>query len=163
MIGEIAIAIKALDSAFVLCQSAISKKKEIDDMAGEVGKFFSAKKRVEDAMAKAESSGNEDLLVGSALEEAITIDQQKERMEKMMRKLGDYYSFKGQTHRWVKIKADAVRIQKKRDLKAYQKSLRNEEEDALIRQLGMVFISITGSVIVIAGIVFLIFGLGSEQ
>ena len=80
-----------------------------------------------------------------------------------MRKLGDYYSFKGQTHRWVKIKADAVRIQKKRDLKAYQKSLRNEEEDALIRQLGMVFISITGAVIVIAGIVFLIFGLGSEQ
>ena len=66
-------------------------------------------------------------------------------------------------HRWVKIKADAVRIQKKRDLKAYQKSLRNEEEDALIRQLGMVFISITGAVIVIAGIVFLIFGLGSEQ
>ena len=40
MIGEIAIAIKALDSAFVLCQSAISKKKEIDDMAGEVGKVL---------------------------------------------------------------------------------------------------------------------------
>ena len=40
MIGEIAIAIKALDSAFVLCQNAISKKKEIDDMAGEVGKVL---------------------------------------------------------------------------------------------------------------------------
>ena len=162
MIGEIAIAIKALDSAFVLCQSAISKKKEIDDMAGEVGKFFSAKKRVEDAMAKAESSGNEDLLVGSALEEAITIDQQKERMEKMMKKLGDYYSTKGQTHRWVKIKADAVRIQKKRDLKAKQKATRSEEDELLIKQLGMIFISMVGAVAVIAGIVFLIFGIDAE-
>ena len=162
MIGEIAIAIKALDSAFVLCQSAISKKKEIDDMAGEVGKFFSAKKRVEDAMAKAESSGNEDLLVGSALEEAITIDQQKERMEKMMKKLGDYYSMKGQTHRWVKIKADAVRIQKKRDLKAKQKAMRSEEDELLIKQLGMIFISMIGAVAAIAGIVFLIFGIDAE-
>ena len=162
MIGEIAIAIKALDSAFVLCQSAISKKKEIDDMAGEVGKFFSAKKRVEDAMAKAESSGNEDLLVGSALEEAITIDQQKERMEKMMKKLGDYYSMKGQTHRWVKIKADAVRIQKKRDLKAKQKAKRSEEDEILIKQLGIIFISMIGAVAVIAGIVFLIFGIDAE-
>lgn len=162
MIGEIAIAIKALDSAFVLCQSAISKKKEIDDMAGEVGKFFSAKKRVEDAMAKAESSGNEDLLVGSALEEAITIDQQKERMEKMMKKLGDYYSMKGQTHRWVKIKADAVRIQKKRDLKAKQKAKRSEEDELLIKQLGIIFISMIGAVAAIAGIVFLIFGIDAE-
>ena len=162
MIGEIAIAIKALDSAFVLCQSAISKKKEIDDMAGEVGKFFSAKKRVEDAMAKAESSGNEDLLVGSALEEAITIDQQKERMEKMMKKLGDYYSTKGQTHRWVKIKADAVRIQKKRDLKAKQKAKRSEEDELLIKQLGIIFISMIGAVAAIAGIVFLIFGIDAE-
>ena len=162
MIGEIAIAIKALDSAFVLCQSAISKKKEIDDMAGEVGKFFTAKKRVEDAMAKAESSGNEDLLVGSALEEAITIDQQKERMEKMMKKLGDYYSMKGQTHRWVKIKADAVRIQKKRDLKAKQKAKRSEEDEILIKQLGIIFISMIGAVAAIAGIVFLIFGIDAE-
>ena len=162
MIGEIAIAIKALDSAFVLCQSAISKKKEIDDMAGEVGKFFSAKKRVEDAMAKAESSGNEDLLVGSALEEAITIDQQKERMEKMMKKLGDYYSTKGQTHRWVKIKADAVRIQKKRDLKAKQKAKRSEEDELLIKQLGIIFISMIGAVAAIAGIVLLIVGIDTE-
>ena len=162
MIGEIAIAIKALDSAFVLCQSAISKKKEIDDMAGEVGKFFSAKKRVEDAMAKAESSGNEDLLVDSALEEAITIDKKKERMEKMMKKVGDYYSMKGQTHRWVKIKADAVRIQKKRDLKAKQKAKRSEEDEILIKQLGIIFISMIGAVAAIAGIVFLIFGIDAE-
>ncbi|MGI9556290.1 MAG: hypothetical protein ACR2M9_05455 [Cyanophyceae cyanobacterium] len=162
MIGEIALAIKALDSAFVLCQNAIAKKKEIDDMAGEVGKFFTAKKRVEDAMSQAEASGKEDLLVGSALEEAITLDQQKERMEKMMRKLGDYYSFKGQTHRWVKIKADAIKIQKKRDLKARQKAIRNVEDEILIKQISILFVSLVTALTVIAGIVFLIFGAGSE-
>jgi hypothetical protein len=162
MIGEIALAIKALDSAFVLCQNAIAKKKEIDDMAGEVGKFFTAKKRVEDAMSQAEASGKEDLLVGSALEEAITLDQQKERMEKMMRKLGDYYSFKGQTHRWVKIKADAIKIQKKRDLKARQKAIRNVEDEILIKQISILFASLVAALTVIAGIVFLIFGAGSE-
>lgn len=162
MIGEIALAIKALDSAFVLCQNAIAKKKEIDDMAGEVGKFFTAKKRVEDAMSQAEASGKEDLLVGSALEEAITLDQQKERMEKMMRKLGDYYSFKGQTHRWVKIKADAIKIQKKRDLKARQKAIRNVEDEILIKQISILFVSLVTVLTVIAGIVFLIFGAGSE-
>ena len=48
MIGEIAIAIKALDSAFVVVKTAIAKKKEVEDMAGEVGKFFTAKKKVEE-------------------------------------------------------------------------------------------------------------------
>ena len=74
-----------------------------------------------------------------------------------MKKLGDYYSMKGQTHRWVKIKADAVRIQKKRDLKAKQKAKRSEEDEILIKQLGIIFISMIGAVAVIAGIVFLIF------
>ena len=37
---------------------------------------------------------NDDLMDGSALEEAITIDQQEERIEKMMKKIGDHYSRK---------------------------------------------------------------------
>ena len=48
MIGEAILAIKALDSAFVVVQSAIAKKKEVEDMAGEVGRFFTAKKKVEE-------------------------------------------------------------------------------------------------------------------
>ena len=48
------------------------------------------------------------------MEEAITIDQQEERIEKMMDKIRDHYSRKGQTHRWVKIKAEAAKIEKKR-------------------------------------------------
>ena len=37
------LAIKALDSAFVLVQGAIAKEKDVEDMALEVGKFFTAK------------------------------------------------------------------------------------------------------------------------
>lgn len=52
MIGEAMLAIKALDSAFVMVQGAIAKKKEVEDMAGEVGKFFTAKKKLKNILRK---------------------------------------------------------------------------------------------------------------
>ena len=94
-------------------------------MAGEVGRFFTAKKKVEEYITKARQAGNDDIMIGSALEEAITIDQQEERIEKMMDKIRDHYSRKGQTHRWVKIKAEAAKIEKKRAIKRKQKALCN--------------------------------------
>jgi len=162
MIGEALLAIKALDSAFVVVQSAIAKKKEVEDMAGEVGRFFTAKKKVEEHIAKARQAGNDDLMVGSALEEAITIDQQQERIEKMMDKIRDHYSRKGQTHRWVKIKAEAAKIEKKREVKRKQKAAAQREEDVLVRQLATVFACVVGAVIFIFGAIFLIFGIGGE-
>ena len=166
MIGEAMLAIKALDSAFVMVQGAIAKKKEVEDMAGEVGKFFTAKKKVEEHIANARKAGTEDLMTGSALEEAITIDQQEERIEKMMEKVGAYYSRKGQTHRWVKIKAEARNIEKKREVKRKAKNaaarLAAEEEQMLIHDLAKMFLSLVGAVAVIAGLVFLFFGSGHE-
>ena len=162
MIGEAILAIKALDSAFVMVQGAIAKKKEVEDMAGEVGRFFTAKKKVEEHIAKAGQAGNDDLMVGSALEEAITIDQQEERIEKMMEKIRDHYMRKGQTHRWAKIKQQAALIEKKREVKRKQRVAADKEEDALIRDLAVMFAWLVGTVIVIFGVVFLIFGLGGE-
>ena len=162
MIGEALLAIKALDSAFVVVQGAIAKKKEVEDMAGEVGRFFTAKKKVEEHIAKARQAGNDDLMVGSALEEAITIDQQQERIEKMMDKIRDHYSRKGQTHRWVKIKAEAAKIEKKREVKRKQKAAAQREEDVLIHDLAVMFAWVIGAVIFIFGAVALIFGVGGE-
>lgn len=166
MIGEAMLAIKALDSAFVMVQGAIAKKKEVEDMAGEVGKFFTAKKKVEEHIANARKAGTEDLMTGSALEEAITIDQQEERIERMMTKVGNYYSRKGQTHRWVKIKAEARKIEKKREVKRKAKNaaarLAEEEEQMLIHDLAKMFLSLVGAVALIAGLVFLFFGTGNE-
>tara|TARA_R100000315_G_C5187246_1_gene108996 strand:+ start:196 stop:684 length:489 start_codon:yes stop_codon:yes gene_type:complete len=162
MIGEALLAIKALDSAFVMVQGAIAKKKEVEDMAGEVGRFFTAKKKVEEHIQKARQAGTDDLMVGSALEEAITIDQQEERIEKMMDKIRDHYSRKGQTHRWVKIKAEAAKIEKKREVKRKQKAAAEKAEDALVRDLAVMFAWLVGTVIFIFGAIFLIFGIGGE-
>ena len=166
MIGEAMLAIKALDSAFVMVQGAIAKKKEVEDIAGEVGKFFTAKKKVEEHIKKARDAGTEDLLAGSALEEAITIDQQEERIEKMMDKIRDHYSRKGQTHRWVKIKAEAAKIEKKREIKrkanAAARVAAKKEEQILIEQLAKLVLGLVVTVIIIAGVTFLIVGMGAE-
>jgi uncharacterized membrane protein len=162
MIGEAILAIKALDSAFVVVKEAIAKKKEVEDMAGEVGRFFTAKKKVEQHISTARQAGNDDLMIGSALEEAITIDQQEERIEKMMEKIRDHYMRQGKTHRWTKIKAEAAKIEKKRAVKRKQRVAAHNEEQLLIHQLATMFAWVIGTVIVIFGVVFLIFGLGAE-
>ena len=127
-----------------------------------MGRFFTAKKKVEEEMAKAEAAGTEVLLVGSALEEAITLDQQRERMEKMMEKIRDHYMRQGKTHRWGKIKAEAAKIEKKREVKRKQKAAAEKAEAALVRDLAVMFAWLVGTVIVIFGIVFLIFGIDVE-
>jgi hypothetical protein len=166
MIGEAILAIKALDSAFVMVQGAIAKKKDVTDMAGEVGKFFTAKKQVEEHIANARKAGTDDLMTGSALEEAITIDQQEERIEKMMEKVGTYYSRKGQTHRWAKIKREAAKIEIKRKDKRKQdaaaKRAAKKKEDILIEQLAKTFLSVIVAIIIIAGVSFMVFGSGVE-
>ncbi|MAO87539.1 MAG: hypothetical protein CL822_00990 [Crocinitomicaceae bacterium] len=162
MIGEAMLAIKALDSAFVLVQGAIAKKKDVEDMASEVGKFFTAKKQVEQHIANAKKAGNEDLLVGSALEEAITIDQQEERIERMMEKIRDHYMRKGATHRWIKIKAEAAKIEKKRAIKAKERADKNKQDELFIKDLSLVLSILVGGLFITAGILFLIFGFSAE-
>tara|TARA_B100000073_G_scaffold273333_1_gene233133 strand:- start:159 stop:656 length:498 start_codon:yes stop_codon:yes gene_type:complete len=154
MIGEAMLAIKALDSAFVLCQTAIAKKKDVEDMASEVGKFFTAKKKVEEHINKARNAGTEDLLVGSALEEAITIDQQEERIEKMMEKIRDHYMRQGKTHRWGKIKAEAAKIEKKRAIKAKQRAAQQSEEDQFMEDLKLIFKILVGGAALTAAILY---------
>lgn len=162
MIGEAMLAIKALDSAFVLVQGAIAKKKDVEDMAGEVGKFFTAKKQVEQHIANAKQAGNDDLMLGSALEEAITIDQQEERIEKMMDKIRDHYSRKGQTHRWVKIKREAAKIEKKREVKRKQTASQNAQDELFIKDLSFVLGILVSGLFITGGIILLIFGFSSE-
>ena len=53
MIGEIAIALKALDSAYTICRDVVGKTKDVNDWAGAVNKFLSAKGEVDEHIAKA--------------------------------------------------------------------------------------------------------------
>ena len=166
MIGEIAIALKALDSAYTICRDVVGKTKDVNDWAGAVNKFLSAKGEVDEHIAKAREEGKEDLFEGSALQEAMSISQLEERQKAMMDKIGQAYSDNFKSHIWVKIKKDAIRIQKQRDAnakKAAAKAARQASGDELLlSQLGMVFLCMFGVVAVVAGIVFLLFGAGAE-
>ena len=53
-------------------------------------------------------------------------------------------------------------MKKKREVKRKQKAAAVRAEDALIRDLAVMFAWLVGTVIVIFGVVFLIFGLGGE-
>ena len=118
MISEIAIAIKALDTAFTLVHRGIEKKKEVDQMGAEIKRFFRSKEVVEKKITEANKNDSDDLFLGSAIEEAISVSQQEERIKKMMARIGDHYSNQGKSHIWAEIKLDAKKIQRKRDLKA---------------------------------------------
>ena len=160
MIGEIAIALKALDSAYTICRDVVGKTKDINDWAGAVNNFLFAKSKVDEHIAKAEREGKTDLFEGSALQEAMSIRQQKDQHEAMMARIGKAYSDAGKSHVWGQIKVDAIRIQRQRDA---QKAARQASGDELLlRQLGIIFLCMFGVVAVIAGIVFLLFGAGAE-
>tara|TARA_R110000824_G_scaffold286048_13_gene474235 strand:- start:604 stop:1104 length:501 start_codon:yes stop_codon:yes gene_type:complete len=165
MIGEIAIALKALDSAYTICRDVVGKTKDVNDWAGAVNNFLFAKSKVDEHIKKAETEGKEGLFEGSALQEAMSIRQQKDQHEAMMSRIGRAYSDAGKSHVWGQIKVDAIRIQRQRDAKAKkaaQKAAQEVDSDALLlRQLGMVFLCMFGAVVVIAGIAFLIFGVGA--
>ena len=157
MIGEAMIAIKALDSAFSLVKNSIDKSKDVAAMGSEIGKFMSAKAAVEKQMEDARKNGG-DIFAGSALEEAITLDAQEQRLEKMMSRIGNHYRTQGRTGAWIKIKNEAKKIEARRD-KAIQTKLKNaENNDQLIKNVSLIFGIIVAGLFITAGIILLIFG-----
>ena len=65
---------------------------------------------------------------------------------------------KDKTHRWVKIKAEAAKIEKKREIKrkanAAARVAAKKEEQILIEQLAKLVLGLVVTVIVIAGVTF---------
>jgi len=166
MIGEIALAIKALDSAYTICRDVVGKTKDINDWAGAVNNFLFAKSKVDEHIAQAEKEGREELFEGSALQEAMSIRQHKDQHAAMMARIGKAYSDAGKAHVWGQIKIDAIRIQRKRDAKAkkdaqMKKESKNQDE-ILIEQLAKTFLSVIVAIVIIAGIAFMVFGSGAE-
>ena len=159
VIGELAILLKGLDSAFTLVKAGIDRKRSLDEMSNEIGSFFKKKEAVEDAIIKAKNNGDSQM---SSLEEARQIEDLEYQIQKQMESIGREYSRQGRSPAWSRIKANSARIQREKELKAKRKAERNDEDDELIKGLILVFVSMVGAVALIAGIVFLIFGAGSE-
>ena len=64
----------------------------------------------------------------------LTSSKKNERdfkgIEKMMEKIRDHYMRQVKTHRWGKIKAEAAKIEKKREVKRKQKAAAEKAEDS---------------------------------
>ena len=160
MIGEIAILLKGLDSAFTLVKAGIDRKKDLDEMSNDISSFFKKKEDLEIAITKAENSEDSQM---SSIREEQAIENHRYQYQKMLDSIGKEYSRQGRSPEWARIKRNAEKRQKQKEVKAARKAAQSEDDDLLIRQLALIFISMVGAVVTIAGIVFLIFGVGVEQ
>jgi len=57
MVGEIALLIKGLDTAFNLVQASIKKKKEVQQMGAEISGFFHQKEAIEEKIVEVRKHG----------------------------------------------------------------------------------------------------------
>jgi len=106
MIGEIALLIKGLDTAFNLVQASLKKKKQVEQMGAEISGFFRAKEAVETKIAEVKEH-DKNAYIGSALEEAIQIQNQEDRLADMMKTIGREYSRQGKSGTWQKVQKNA--------------------------------------------------------
>ena len=116
MIGEIALLIKGLDTAFSIVQKGIKRKKDIDAMGGEIFAFLASKDAVEDKIEEVKKHDT-DAYIGSPLQEAMQIQAQEDRIAKYMEVLQKEYFRQGKSPQWSKIKQNAIKIQKDRDFR----------------------------------------------
>jgi hypothetical protein len=79
MIGEIALLIKGLDTACQLVRAGLDRKKDLDSMSSEIFSFFESKKEVEKKIVEVKK--NKGGYEGSALQEAIQIEQESHKMK----------------------------------------------------------------------------------
>ena len=161
MIGEIALLIKGLDSAFSLVQKGIKRKKDIQAMGGEISAFFASKEAVENKIAEVKKH-DKDAYLGSPLQEAMDIQSQEDRIAECMKELGNEYMRQGKTPQWQAIKRNAANIQKDRDFKL---KMRTKKQRATVRkddEFMLVVKLVVGLFVLLGGLIGLILFLLAE-
>lgn len=158
MLGEVALLIKGLDTACKLVRSGLDRKKDIESMSSEIGSFFASKEEVEEKIAEVKKNKNG--YAGSALEEAIQIEQQNQKIKDMMKRIGQAYSDAGKSPQWQAVQRNAAKIQKERDSNHEEanrrKIIRDRKNDdfylaaKLIVGLVILMIAITGLIFTLA-------------
>ena len=153
MIGEIALLIKGLDTAFSLVQKSIERKKEVQQMGAEISGFFRAKEAVEIKIAEVKEH-DKNAYIGSALEEAIQIQNQEDRLADMMKEIGREYSRQGKSGTWQRVQKQAIQIQKDRD---FRYTMHMKKKKVQVQKDDDFYLAIK----LLAGIIVLIIGLTS--
>jgi 2-oxoglutarate dehydrogenase complex dehydrogenase (E1) component-like enzyme len=157
MIGEIALLIKGLDTACQLVRAGLDRKKDLDSMSSEIFSFFESKKEVEKKIAEVKK--NKGGYEGSALQEAILIEQESHKINVMMAQIGKAYSVAGRTPQWMAIQRNAANIQKDRDSSYAQAHRRKVIQDRKDADFYLALKLIAGLVLLMVGIAGLVFAL----
>lgn len=157
MIGEIALLIKGLDTACKLVRTGLDRKKDIEAMSSEISSFFASKEEIEEKIAEVKKKKGG--YAGSALEEAIHIEQQAQKIDDMMSRIGKEYSRQGKSHKWAKVKKDAANIQKNRDFNLAQANRRKIIKDRKDEDFYLAVKLVVGLIILMIGVTALVFTL----
>ena len=157
MIGEITLLIKGLDTACKLVRSGLDRKKDIEEMGSEIGSFFASKEEVEAKIEEVKK--NQGGYAGSALQEAINIEQQAQKIDDMMSRIGKEYSRQGKSHKWAKVKKDAANIQKNRDFAMANANRKKILKDKRDEDFYLIVKLVVGLVILMIGLTGLVFTL----
>ena len=156
MIGEIALLIKGLDTAFNLVQASLKKKKQVEQMGAEISGFFASKEAVEDKIAESKKN-DKGTYSGSAIEEAIQIQNQQDRIAEMLITIGKEYSRQGKSGTWQKVQRNAAKIQKDRDLSMAESNRKKILQDRKNEDFYLALKLIVGLVMLMAAITGLVF------
>ena len=157
MIGEIALLISSFDKACKLVRSGLDRKKDLDSMSSEIFSFFESKKEVEEKIAEVKK--NKGGYAGSALQEAILIEQESHKIKMMMTQIAKAYSVAGRTPQWMAIQRNAANIQKDRDFNIVQANRRKVIQDRKDADFYLVVKLIAGLVILMVGLAGLVYTL----
>jgi hypothetical protein len=155
MLGEIALLISSFDKACKLVRSGLDRKKDLDSMSSEIFSFFASKKEVEEKIAEVKK--NKGGYAGSALEEAILIEQESQKIKVMMKRIGKAYSDAGRSPQWQSIQRNAADIQKDRDFNIVQANRRKIIQDRKNEDFYLVVKLVVGLVILMIGLTSLVF------
>ena len=159
MIGEIALLIKGLDTACKLVRTGLDRKKDLEEMGGEISSFFASKEAVEEKIAEVKKKNKTYNSSGSAIQEAILIEQQAQKAEDLMKQIGKEYSRQGKSHKWALIKKNAANIQKNRDFSLAQANRKKIIRDRENNDFYLVIKLLVGLVILMVGLTGLVYTL----
>ena len=147
MIGEIAILIKTLDTAFGLIQRGLESKRQITEIGNEIDHFFESKEKLEEGLEEERNKTTR-----SPIQQAMFEEQIKAKTEKYMSVLAAEYSRQGKSHIWEGVKRNALAIERDR---AFETNFRKNRAKAKQQQKSDVIFTIklfVGLLMILAGI-----------
>lgn len=150
MIGEIALLIKGLDTACSLVRAGLDRKRNLESMSSEISAFFTSKEAVEAKIVEVKQ--NQGKYAGSALEEAIQIQNQEDRIADMMKEIGREYSRQGKSPQWQRVQKNAKKIQVDRDFRAASANRRKIIEDRKKEEFYLIVKLTVGLVMLMLGL-----------